>query len=100
MKQTYEAFAKDPRFAMIGLSLDAETKEAQDFVQNRELKWIQGSLGEWSQTKLPDQYGVNGIPATFLIGPEGRIIAKDLRGAAIREAVAKALGQESKASAN
>jgi hypothetical protein len=95
-----DAFVKDPRFVMIGLSLDAEAKEVEEFVKNRQLKWIQGFLGEWSQTKLPDLYGVSGIPATFLIGPDGRIIAKDLRGGATKDTIAKALGQEAKASAN
>jgi hypothetical protein len=35
--------------------------------------------------------GVEGIPATFLIGPDGTILAKDLRGQAPRDAVEKAL---------
>jgi peroxiredoxin len=100
LKETYETFAKNPRFVMIGLSLDVEKKEVEEFVKNRELKWIQGFLGEWSQTKVPTRYGIGGIPATFLIGPDGRIIASDLRGGATRGAIAKALGQESKASAN
>jgi peroxiredoxin len=98
-KEAYEAFAKDPRFVILGLSLDPEAKVVEEFVKKRDLKWIQGFLGEWSQTKLPDQYGVQGIPATFLVGPDGKIIAKGLRGGAIKEAVEKALGSEAKASA-
>lgn len=40
-----------------------------------------------------DTYGVNGIPQIMLIGPDGTILARDLRGAAIEEAVIKALGK-------
>jgi hypothetical protein len=36
-------------------------------------------------------YGVRAIPSTFLIAPDGRILARDLRGAALKEAIAKAL---------
>ncbi len=36
-------------------------------------------------------YGVNGIPQIMLIGKDGTILARDLRGAAIEEAVIKAL---------
>lgn len=36
-------------------------------------------------------YGVNGIPQIMLIGPDGTILARDLRGAAIEEAIVKAL---------
>jgi hypothetical protein len=37
-------------------------------------------------------YGVEGIPSIFLIGPDGKIIARDLRGEEISLAVGKALG--------
>ena len=43
------------------------------------------------QTKLAGVYGVNSIPATYLLDGEGKIIAKNLRGEALEEAVAKAL---------
>ena len=39
-----------------------------------------------------DTYGVRGIPQIMLIGPDGTILARDLRGAAIEEAIVKALG--------
>ena len=40
-----------------------------------------------------DTYGVQGIPQIMLIGPDGTILARDLRGAAIEEAITKALGK-------
>jgi hypothetical protein len=40
---------------------------------------------------LPNKYGVNGIPAIFLIGPDGKIIAKELRGDDIKHAVETAV---------
>ena len=39
-------------------------------------------------------FGVRFPGGVFLIGPEGRIIAKDLQGEAIKVAVAKALVRE------
>lgn len=38
-----------------------------------------------------DTYGVSGIPQILLIGSDGTILARDLRGAAIEEAIIKAL---------
>ena len=38
-----------------------------------------------------DTYGVMGIPQIMLIGPDGTILARDLRGAAIEEAIINAL---------
>jgi thiol-disulfide isomerase/thioredoxin len=56
LKAVYDAFGKDDRFVMIGLSLDAEAKTAAEFAREKGLKWIQGCLGEWSGTKVPDAY--------------------------------------------
>jgi peroxiredoxin len=92
LKAVWDAHGNDKRFAMIALSLDAEAADAKTFAAKNGMKWTQGFLGDWSEAKLPAAYGVRGIPATFLIGPDGRIIAKDLRGEALGKAVAKALG--------
>jgi peroxiredoxin len=91
LEDTWKAFGANPNFAMISLSLDNDVETPRHFVQKRGFKWRQGFLGEWSKAKLPDQYGVQGIPALFLIGPDGKFVSKDLRGPAIREAVEKAL---------
>lgn len=40
-----------------------------------------------------DTYGVEGIPQILLIGKDGKIIARDLRGEEIEKAVKKALGK-------
>lgn len=53
----------------------------------------QGFLGDWSKATLPDQYGVRGIPEIFLIGPDGKIAARDLRCENIKPAVSKALAK-------
>ena len=94
LKATFEAFGQDERFAMIGLSLDQSKEAPKVYAEKNGLRWTQGFLGDWSQTKLPEAYGVNGIPAIWLIGPDGKVVAKDLRGKGILKAVAKALGKE------
>ena len=52
----------------------------------------------WSQIinaqQIPtDLYGIEGIPHIMLVGPDGTIIKRDLRGEAIGAAVAEALGR-------
>lgn len=52
----------------------------------------------WSQIinaqRIPTEiYGIQGIPHIMLVGPDGVIIKRDLRGAGIGEAVAEALGR-------
>jgi hypothetical protein len=77
---------------MISLSLDAEMAAPKRFARTQGISWTQGFLGEWSKDKATKIYGVYGIPAIFLIGPDGKVLATNLRGPKIKEAVAAALG--------
>ena len=83
VKAAYDAIKND-RVAMISLSLDKEAKEPLAFAEKNQLGWTQGFLGEWNETKVPESYGVNGIPSIWLIGPDGKVIAKNLRGSQIK----------------
>jgi peroxiredoxin/protocatechuate 3,4-dioxygenase beta subunit len=91
LKATWEAFKDDPRFTMVALSLDSDATAPRKYAQKNQLGWTQGFLGDWSDTDIPAQFGVQGIPAIFLIGPDGKIVATGLRGDNIKQAVAKAL---------
>jgi peroxiredoxin len=93
LKATYDAFGKDERLVMIGLSLDKLLADPKGYAASNDLNWIQGFLGDWSNAKLPEDYGVQAIPAIFLIGPDGKIVRAGLHGEAIKSAVAKALGK-------
>jgi peroxiredoxin len=91
MKATYDAFGKDKRFAMISLSLDADSKAPKRFALSRDIAWTQGLLGDWSNDKITGAYGVDSIPAIFLIGPDGKVVGTNLRGPKIKDTVAAAL---------
>ncbi len=94
LKATYKKFGGLDRFAIIGLSLDNDPSAPKAFAAKEGVKWIQGFLGQWSKSDVAPKYGVEGIPAIFLIDADGRILAKDLRGEAIKEAVGAALGND------
>ena len=55
------------------------------------MTWAQYFDGQGWQNKLARQYGVESIPFTILVGPDGKIIATNLRGEALSAAVEKAL---------
>jgi hypothetical protein len=79
---------------MISLSLDKEAKTPKKFAASHDIKWIQGFLGNWSSDKVTGAYGVYGIPAISLIGPDGKVIASNLRGTKIKDTVAAALAEQ------
>jgi hypothetical protein len=37
-------------------------------------------LGPAEQNPVAQKYNVSSVPASFLIGPDGKVVAKDLRG--------------------
>jgi peroxiredoxin len=81
-------------FEIIGISLDRpdSLQKLKDFAQQHEMPWPQFYDGKFWANKLAVRYQIQSIPATFLLDGEGRIIARDLRGPALDQAVAKALG--------
>jgi peroxiredoxin len=91
LRAAYDSFRRDQRFVMISLSLDAEVAAPRSFVQDRDIPWTQGFVGDEAGSKVVKDYGVAAIPATFLIGPDGKVIAKGMRGEGITRAIRKAL---------
>jgi beta-lactamase regulating signal transducer with metallopeptidase domain/peroxiredoxin/protocatechuate 3,4-dioxygenase beta subunit len=94
MQAVWEKHGRDERFAMLSLSLDAEEEAPRKFVAEKNLPWLQGFLGEWAEAGMTDAYHIESIPAVFLVGPDGKLVAQGLRGDAIGQAVASALKRE------
>ena len=93
LKATYDAFGRDPRFVMIGLSQDIEPDAARRYAAHRGLAWEQRYLGRSDADPVAAAFGVRHPPQVILIGPDGRLVAKDLQGDRINQAVAAALGR-------
>ena len=71
------------RFDLFAVNLDTNEKAWRRAVGRDQANWTQVSdLKGWG-SPLADLYGVAALPASFLLDVEGRIIAKDLRGAAL-----------------
>jgi thiol-disulfide isomerase/thioredoxin len=93
LKEAHGAFGNDPRFVMLGLSLDPSKDDPLRYVREQGLAWKQGFLGRGAKSKLTGDYGIWGIPSIWLIGPDGSVLAKDLQGKMIKETVGRALGK-------
>ena len=94
LKAVYEEFGTREDFVMIGLSLDQDKEKPIAYAKEKGTQWIDGFLGDWGKDEVTKKYGVRGIPSIWLIGPDGKVVAKDLRGEGISEAVKKALGEK------
>ncbi|MCW3463681.1 TlpA disulfide reductase family protein [Chitinophaga nivalis] len=86
VKKAYDAF-KDKNFVILAVSLDDKRDNWLKAIHDDNMPWIHVSdLRGW-KNEVARQYGVNAIPQNLLLSPEGKIIAKNLRG----EALAKTL---------
>ena len=80
---------------IIGISLDQDEKKLKDFTKQMKMAWPQYFDGKGWNNKLAAKYGIQSIPATFLLDGSGTIIGKNLRGEALEEALTKALAKKS-----
>jgi len=92
LKATYDVFGKDKRFVLVSLSLDTTEAEPRKFVTAKGIRWTQSFLDDQLKSSVERAYGFSAVPQVLLVGPDGKLIAKDLRGPHIQEVVAAALG--------
>jgi peroxiredoxin len=92
------AYAKhhEHGFEIIGVSLDSDKDKLTEFQAKNGIAWRQYFDGKGWQNKLAQDYGIQSIPATFLLDGDGKIIGSNLRGEALEAAVAKALKKDAK----
>ena len=90
LKKAYETFhAKG--FEIYGVSLDTDLTRWENTIGEQGMNWInvaQKKGGGFDPTAL---YAVSSIPANFLISPEGKIVAKNLRGEHLEAKLAEVL---------
>tara|TARA_R110002049_G_scaffold128104_1_gene285419 strand:- start:2572 stop:3882 length:1311 start_codon:yes stop_codon:yes gene_type:complete len=66
------------RFEIIGIVVDSPMKALEQLTSKHGITWPQ--IVSDDSNKIKEKYGVRRYPTTFLLNPEGIIIAKDLRG--------------------
>jgi peroxiredoxin len=81
---------KDRNFTILGVSLDNNKDAWQKAIKDDGLIWTQVSdLKGWTSAAAV-AYSVQSIPANFLIDPNGKIIARNLRGNQLEETLQEA----------
>ncbi|MFP6872124.1 MAG: TlpA disulfide reductase family protein [Verrucomicrobiales bacterium] len=84
----------DKGFEIVGISLDraADREKLENFIKEKKMPWPQAYDGEGWGNAIAKKYGVTSIPATFLVGKDGKIVETNLRGTALGTAVSRYLG--------
>ncbi|WP_200977295.1 TlpA disulfide reductase family protein [Echinicola sp. 20G] len=71
---------KDKGFEVLGVSLDRSKDAWVKAIEDDNLTWTHISDLKYFNSEAAATYKINAIPATYMVDPEGKIIAKDLRG--------------------
>lgn len=79
VRKAYEKFGADG-FVVISISFDSDAETARRFARRNRMTWPQVWVAGADRSPLAKLYNVAGIPATFLVGPDGKVVARDLRG--------------------
>ena len=97
LKDIDQSYGQDGRLVIVGLDIEMSpdlVREIPKVAAKNNLPWPQGVLGEdWRDGASSITYGLESIPNVMLIGPDGKVVARDLHGDDIKTAVASALGR-------
>lgn len=90
VKKAYDTY-KDKGFDVLGISLD-RTKDAwTKAIDQLGLNWNHLSDLKYWNCEAAGLYGIRGIPFMLLVGPDGKIVAQNLRGQALQDKLAELL---------
>lgn len=76
---------------IIGVSLDKDAAKWKEAIAADNLTWNHISNLKFWEEPIARMYGVNSIPATFVLDANGKIVAKNLRGDALKAKVEELL---------
>ncbi|MDR1381589.1 MAG: AhpC/TSA family protein [Tannerella sp.] len=79
---------KGDRFEVLGIAVWDKREATLDAIRKHNIAWPQ--IIDAQMIPL-DLYGINGIPHIILFGPDGTILARDLRGDALKAKVAEVM---------
>ncbi|MBN8575647.1 MAG: TlpA family protein disulfide reductase [Cyclobacteriaceae bacterium] len=88
--KAYHKF-KDKGFEVFGVSLDRTREEWLQAIAEDGLEWTQVSDLKYFESQAAHDYNISAIPFSILIDPQGKIIAKNLRGPALEKKLEEVL---------
>ena len=86
----YNAF-KSKNFTILSVSLDNTKDKWLEAIKKDGLTWTHVSDLKYWKNEVAVQFGIESIPASFILDPAGKIIARDLRGADLGAFLSKTL---------
>ena len=83
----------DKGFEVVGISLDQEKEAMEGALKKHEMTWTQYFDGMGWQNKISSSFGIESIPAAWLLDKKGMLRERELRGEELGKAVEKLLAE-------
>ena len=83
---------QNKNFEILGVSLDRTKNAWVKAIEDDGLIWKHVSDLKYFNSQAAQSYRVDAIPATYLIGPDGKILAKGLRGESLKAKLEEIFG--------
>ena len=93
VKEIYKKY-HDKGLEILGVSLDSKKDAWVKVIQQNELNWNHVSTLSKFDCPIAKRFRVTGIPRMYILDQEGKIVAQDLRGEALKEKMASLFGNE------
>lgn len=92
LKEAYKKF-KGSNFEMVSIAIDKDAQSVKAYIGKNRMSWIHlfQALSDTSKEAPGQVFKVKRFPTTILIDPNGKIIAKDLRGEELIKILGKCL---------
>ena len=78
---------------IIGVSLDKDAAKWKEAIAKDKLNWTQVSHLKFWEEPIAAQYGVQAIPASFILDASGKVVAQGLTGNELRAKIEELLSK-------
>jgi len=95
VKKIWSKYQKE-NFVLIGINLDSNRKDFEQYVKEEDIAWPQFYDGKRFGNRIAQLYSVQAIPMTFLIDQQGIIRAAGLRGGKLYDKIGDLLKEKPK----
>lgn len=85
LRELHNTYGAQGKLVVLGVNVDPTLESGAQFARGQNMTWPQVHLG--AQSTVPAEFGIQGYPSGLLIDGEGRLVARELRGAGLRNAV-------------
>jgi thiol-disulfide isomerase/thioredoxin len=89
---TYNQLHKDG-FEIVGISLDQDKGKLTNYMSQAGMTWPQYFDGKMWNNEISRRFGINGIPAMWLLDKKGFVRSTEARGSSLAEQVKKLLAE-------